>query len=109
MRRRLPVRSMEDLEARVHRRGDGDVHHVDGRDLVGPAGLDPSKDLTQLVLGANQLGFDGAVGEVADTAGDSGGSAVVLDMGPEADTLDDAPEAGANGVAVSHGGLCPER
>jgi len=68
---------------------------------VGPAGLDPSDYLSDFVRGANQLGFDGAVGKVADPSEDSGGAAVVLDMGSKADALDVAPEAGADGLAVS--------
>jgi len=95
---------MEDLEVRAHGRRDGDLHYVDGRDLERPSGLDPLDDLAQLVDGANELGLDGAVGKVADPAGDPGGPAVVLDMGPEADTLNDAPEAGADGLGFSQWG-----
>src|SRR6187401_3135185 len=95
---------MEDLEVLADGGRDGDLHHVDRRDLVGPAGLDPSDHLPELVRGANQLGFHGAIGKVADPAEDSGGAAVLLDMGSKADALDVAPEAGADGLAVSQWG-----
>jgi len=92
---------MEDLEVLADGRREGDLHHVDRRDLVGPAGLDPSDHLPEFVRGANQFGLDGAIGKVADPSEDLGGAAVVLDMGSKADALDVAPEAGADGLAVS--------
>jgi hypothetical protein len=94
---------MADLE--FGRRGPacGDLDDVHPRNLMGSCLSDSTQDLRQRVQCANELRLDGAVLYISDPPSNSRPPAAVLNMGPEADALNDSLEANSKRVVFGHG------
>lgn len=70
---------------------------------MGTSLTDSTQGLRQPVHRANELRLDAAVLDVPNPASDPSPSAAMLNMGPEADALNDASEANSDRVVVGHG------
>jgi len=93
---------MSDLEFRAWRPDSRDLDDIHARDLVGPTLTNSTQGLRQLDHCANELRLDAAVLNVPDPASNPSSSAAVLNVGSEADALNDALEANSNRVVVGH-------